>query len=171
MVENERDIVLSDDKIVSIDEIDTHAPQTSFGMTDFHLDTHYTPLFPFGHGLSYTTFDYRDIATDRDEIRLGDTLKVRATLVNTGDTPADEVAQLYVRDLAGSLTRPVRELKRYRRIRLEPGEETVVEFELHTDDLAFFGRDMQPVTEPGGFHAWIGGSSDTTLRTAFRIVE
>jgi beta-glucosidase len=80
------------------------------------------------------------------------------------------VVQLYVRDLVGNITRPVRELKGFRRVRLEPGETTTVEFELHTDDLIFFGRDMRPVVEPGEFHAWIGGSSDTNLRTQFRIV-
>jgi hypothetical protein len=83
---------------------------------------------------------------------------------------ADEVVQLYVRDLVGNVTRPVRELKGFRRIRLEPGETVTVEFDLHTDELAFHGRDMRLVAEPGEFHAWIGGSSDTGLRTTFRVV-
>jgi beta-glucosidase len=81
-----------------------------------------------------------------------------------------EVVQLYIRDLVGSVTRPVRELKGFRRVNLEPGQAVVVEFDLHTNDLAFYGRDMSVVTEPGLFHAWIGGSSTASLRTEFRLV-
>ena len=81
------------------------------------------------------------------------------------------MAQLYVRDLVGNVTRPVKELKGFKRLRLEPGETVRVDFELHTDDLAFYGRDMQLVTEPGSFHVWIGGSAETELRTEFRIVD
>jgi beta-glucosidase len=79
------------------------------------------------------------------------------------------VVQLYVRDLVGSVTRPVRELKGFRRVGLEPGETVTVSFVLRAEDLAFHGRDMRLVTEPGEFHAWIGGSSATELRTAFRF--
>jgi len=139
-------------------------------MTSFHLDAGYTPLFAFGHGLSYTQFDYRNIRMGADEVRLGDTVTISAELTNRGNIAADEVVQLYIRDLAGSVTRPVRELKGFRRLRLEPGQRVVVEFTLHADDLAFYGRDMRLITEPGDFHAWIGGSSETHLRTAFRIL-
>lgn len=156
--------------IVHIDDIDAFAPQTSIGMTAFHLDAGYTPLFAFGHGLSYARFEYRDIRTSAGEVRPGDALTISAELSNNGQFAADEVVQLYVRDLVGSVTRPVRELKDFRRIRLEPGETVTVDFELHTGDLAFYGRDMQMVTEPGEFHAWIGGSSEATLRTEFRVI-
>ncbi len=78
--------------------------------------------------------------------------------------------QLYVRDLVGNVTRPVRELKGFRRVRLEPGQQVVVDFELHTDDLAFHGRDMRLVVEPGEFQVWIGGSSEAGLRAEFRVV-
>jgi len=127
-------------------------------------------LFPFGHGLSYTPFEYRNIGVSAPEVRPGETLTISAELANCGDVAADEVAQLYVRDLAGSVTRPVRELKGFRRIRLQPGQVVTVEFRLHTTDLAFYGRDMQLAVEPGDFHAWIGGSSETRLRTEFRII-
>jgi len=160
----------SPETIVHIDEIDAHAPQLSLGMTAFHLDAGYTPLFAFGHGLSYATFNYEQIATSAAEIRLGESVVISAELTNTGAFTADEVAQLYVRDLVGNVTRPVRELKGFRRVRLDPGESTTVNFELHTDDLAFYGRNMQLMTEPGEFHAWIGGSSETELRTEFRII-
>ncbi len=158
------------DTIAHIDEIDTRAPQTSLGMSAFHLDTHFTPLFPFGHGLSYASFHYQDIRASAGEIALGDTVTISAELTNTGGVAADEVVQLYVRDLVASVTRPVKELKGFRRERIEPGQTITVDFQLHTDDLSFFGRDMQRVTEPGEFHVWIGGSSETQLRTEFRIV-
>jgi beta-glucosidase len=161
----------SPDTIVHIDDIDAHAPQLSLGMTAFHLDAGYTPLYAFGHGLSYTEFDYHDIRTSAAEIGLGDTVTVSAELTNNGNVAADEVAQLYVRDLVGDVTRPVRELKGFNRVRLEPGQTTTVDFQLHTDDLAFFGRNMRLITEPGEFHAWIGGSSETELRTEFRIID
>ncbi len=160
----------SPDTVVHIDDIDAHAPQLSLGMTAFHLDAGYTPLFPFGFGLSYTRFEYRDIEIGSDEIRLGESLLVSAELANVGDVAADEIVQLYVRDLVGSVTRPVRELKGFRRVRLEPGESARIEFTLHTDDLAFVGRDMQRSAEPGEFHVWIGGSSEADLQANFRIV-
>lgn len=161
----------SPEAIVHIDDIDAHAPQLSLGMTAFHLDAGYTPLYAFGYGLSYTTFDYKDIAVNAHEIRIGDTVTVSAQLSNTGKVTADEVVQLYVRDLVGNVTRPVKELKGFKRVRLAPGQSTMVNFELHTDDLAFFGRDMRLMTESGEFHAWIGGSSETELRTHFRIID
>ena len=158
------------ENITHIDEIDTRAAQTSLGMSAFHLDTHFTPLFAFGHGLSYASFHYHDIRASAAEITLGDTVTISAELTNRSTVAADEVVQLYVRDLVASITRPVKELKGFRRLRLEPGASVTVDFELHTDDLAFFGRDMKTTVEPGEFHAWIGGSSETQLRTQFRII-
>lgn len=156
--------------VVHIDEIGLQAPQTSLGMTAFHLDAGYQPLFPFGFGLSYGDFHYRDIRVSASEIRLGETVRISAELSNHGPMAAEEVVQLYIRDLVGSITRPVRELKGFRRVRLEPGQTVTVDFDLHTDELAFYGRSMQPGTEPGEFHAWIGGSSLAPLRTVFRVI-
>ncbi len=158
------------EEVVHIDDIDAQAPQTSLGMTAFHLDAGYTPLFPFGFGLSYAEFVYDDIRVSAAEVPVGGTITVSAKLTNRGDVAADEVAQLYVRDLVGNVTRPVRELKSFRRLRVDAGETATVSFELHTDDLAFYGRDNTLIVEPGDFHAWIGGSSDTGLRTEFRVV-
>ena len=154
-----------------IDEIDGRAPQTSLGMSAFHLDAGYRPLFPFGYGLSYGRFEYRDLELSSDCIELGGTIEFQATLANTGDRAAVEVAQLYVRDVVGNVTRPVKELKGFQRVKLEPGESRVVRFSLHTDDLAFYNRRMQLVTEPGKFHVWIGGDSDTELGAEFAIAE
>ncbi len=158
------------DRAVLIDDIDTRAAQTSLGNTSYHLDAGFTPLYPFGFGLSYTDFEYRDIEVSTTEVSAGASLTISAQLTNVGDVAADEVAQLYVRDLFANVTRPVRELKGFQRIRLEPGESRRVAFELHTDDLAFYGRDMQRVVEPGDFHVWIGGDSSTELRAGFRLV-
>jgi beta-glucosidase len=154
-----------------IDDIPVGARQTSVGNVSYHLDAGFTPLFPFGFGLSYTEFRYGNINTSSDEIVTGDTIIVSAELTNIGDVAADEVVQLYVRDLAGSITRPVRELKGFQRVRVEPGHTVKVHFELHTDDLAFYGRDMKLAAEPGEFHAWIGGSSEADLQASFRIVD
>jgi beta-glucosidase len=159
------------DTIVDIDDIDTRAPQTSFGMTAYYLDAGYKPLFEFGYGLSYTEFSYEKIRVSKDAIGLGDTVTVSAKLTNTGKMKGVEIAQLYIRDLVGNVTRPVRELKGFKRVHLDPGQTVTVDFQLHTDDLAFYGRNMQLMTEPGEFHAWIGGSSETDLRTEFRIVD
>lgn len=158
------------EQVIHIDDIDAHAPQTSLGMTSFHLDAGYTPLYVFGHGLSYTQFDYSNIELSTTELRLGDTLTVSARLSNGGAVEAEEVVQLYVRDLVGNVTRPVKELKAFARVRLRPGDSQIVRFELHTDDLAFFGRDMRLVTEPGGFRVWVGGSSAAELTAEFRIL-
>ena len=161
----------SPESVVLIDDIDPHAPQLSTGMTAYHLDAGYTPLFPFGHGLSYTYFDYRDIGVSSHEMDLDGSVTIGVTLENDGDRRATEVVQLYIRDLVGNVTRPVRELKGFRRITLDPGEIVRVEFTLDAGDLAFYGRNSELMTEPGEFHAWIGGSSATTLRTEFRIVD
>ncbi len=94
-----------------------------------------------------------------------------AELTNKGEREAEEVAQLYIRDLVGNVTRPVKELKGFQKLRLKPGESRRVAFEIHTDDLAFYDRKMQLITEPGEFHVWIGGSSDADLRSEFEIVD
>ena len=161
----------SDDGIVLIDDIDEYAPQTSFGMSAYHLDAGFRPLFPFGYGLSYAAFEYSDLEVSNDSVEAGGTLTVSATLRNAGERAATEVVQLYTRDLVGNVTRPVKELKGYQRVRLEPGASQRVEFELHTDALRFFGRDNTLMLESGDFHVWIGGSSTTDLRGAFRVVE
>jgi beta-glucosidase len=158
------------DEIVFIDDIEKQAPQTSFGMSAFHLDAGFTPLFAFGHGLSYAEFRYENIRVSTAEISVGDTLTVSADLTNHGEVAADEITQLYVRDLAGSVTRPVRELKGFKRVRLAPGETVSVVFSLDTDDLAFYGRENRLVVEPGDFHVWIGGSSETGLRSEFTVI-
>jgi len=155
--------------VVHIDDIPRDAEQLSAGGSSFHLDAGHSPLWPFGHGLSYTEFAYSNLRTSRAVVPMGESLTLEFEVANVGEREADEVTQLYVRDLVASVTRPVRELKGFRRVRLAPGETRTLSIELHTDDLAFHGRDMRRRTEPGRFHVWIGGSSEAQLRTEFEI--
>jgi len=159
------------DSWVHIDNIPVRVWQTSLGNESHYLDAGYTPLFPFGFGLSYTQFKYSNLKLSSKKIKLGDKITISATIKNAGDVEADEIVQLYIRDLVGDRTRPVKELKGFQRIRLQPGEEKSVAFEISTDDLSFYNQKMELVTEPGLFHVWIAGDSDSGLRGEFEVVE
>ena len=154
---------------VHMDDIAVGTTQTSTGMSSMHLDAGFAPLFPFGFGLSYSELRYRNIRSSADAIAMGETIRISAEVKNHGAFPSEEVVQLYTRDLAASVTRPVRELKGFKKIRLEPGQCERVSFDIHTDDLAFCNRNMKFAAEPGLFHAWIGGDSNAVLRTEFSI--
>jgi beta-glucosidase len=156
---------------VSMDDIPVRAPQTSLGNTSYHLDAGFMPLFPFGFGLSYTEFSYSNLELESSELPIGNAMTVSVDVTNSGDVAAAEVAQLYVRDLVGTVTRPVRELKGFKRVHVDPGQTVRVNFELNTEDLAFYGRDNTLVTEPGEFHIWVGGSSAAGLGSAFSLVN
>jgi beta-glucosidase len=159
----------TDEQVTLIDDIDPRAPQLSVGNVSYHLDAGASPQFPFGFGLSYTSFGYDDIVLNCDEIGLDDTLEVSASVTNTGHRTGTEIVQLYVRDLVGSLTRPVRELKGFRRVTLQPGESQRVSFRLDAASLAFYTRDGTVAAEPGEFHVWIGGSAEAELQAGFRL--
>jgi beta-glucosidase len=156
---------------VHMDDIPVHSPQTSLGMAATHLDTHFSPLFPFGFGLSYTQFSYQNLELSHKTLKLGETLAVRVLLTNIGDTDGEEIAQLYIRDLVGSVTRPVKELKDFKRVKLAAGNSEWVTFELSTDKLAFYNRNMQLKTEAGQFHLWLGACSQTGLKDEFEIID
>ncbi len=157
--------------VVHIDDIPVGAGQTSLGMSSFHLDDGYQPLYPFGHGLSYTRFDYGPLTVSAPEFAAGETLAVECELSNAGARDGVEVVQLYIRDRAGSLTRPVRELKAFRRVALKAGESTSVRFELSEADLAFSRRDKSFGAEPGLFDVWVGGDSTTQNGAQFRLTS
>ncbi len=140
------------------------------GRGDDYVDLTGMPLFPFGFGLSYTTFEYSGLAIEPAEIDTSGTVQVRCTVENTGELPGDEVVQLYVRDVLASVARPILELKGFRRIRLNPGESAKVEFTLEPNDLKMLDRDMKWVVEPGVFRVLIGSSSkDIRLRGEFTV--
>lgn len=135
-----------------------------------YVDMPTTPLFPFGHGLSYTTFGYRDLSVGPASVKADEVIRVSLQVVNEGDRRGDEVVQLYLHDLVASLSRPVKQLAGFLRLTLEPGEAKRVEFEVPVSLLAFFDRDMRLVVEPGTVEVLVGGSSaDVRLRGSFEI--
>ncbi|MBN1640633.1 MAG: glycoside hydrolase family 3 C-terminal domain-containing protein [Anaerolineae bacterium] len=135
-----------------------------------YIDESNRPLYPFGYGLSYTTFEYTDLVVETPEVARADTLVVRATVTNTGDRAGDQVVQLYVRDLVGSVTRPVRELKAFQRVSLGPGEGAEVRFCVPVDQLGFHGRDCAYQVEPGLFEVWVAPHAEGGLKGTFRVV-
>lgn len=145
------------------------AGQTSNGCTSYYLDSGYGPLFPFGYGLSYTTFEYSDLSLDSREYATTDTIKVKVTLKNSGEYAGTEVAQLYVRDLVGSIARPVKELKGFQRVTLKAGESTVVEFSLPVADLAFWNINNEYAVEPGDFQLWVATDSASGEPVGFTV--
>jgi beta-glucosidase len=153
-----------------MDDIPVGAFQLSIGNTSHYLDEGYEPLFPFGFGLSYSEFSYSDIRVDREQLSPGEKVTISAQVSNTGAFDAEEVVQLYVRDLFADRTRPVRELKGFKREFLKQGETRRIRFDLSTDDLAFHNTDMEYVTEPGQFQVWIGGDSNAELTTYFELL-
>lgn len=157
--------------LTMIDDIPRRARQSSLGDASRYLDIGYLPLYPFGYGLSYTEFSYSRLRLSSPGIRRHETLSVSVDLTNTGEVEAEEVVQLYVRDLAASLTRPVRELKGFQRVRLKAGETATVEFRLPGEALGFHNSRMEYVVEPGRFHLWVGGSSHAGLMSPFSIYE
>jgi beta-glucosidase len=146
-------------------------PKEEDKYTSKYLDVPWTPLYPFGHGLSYTTFTYGAPQLSRTRMRARDTLVVRVEVANTGRRAGDEVVQLYLRDDVGSLTRPVKMLRGFRRISLAAGQRTTVSFTLRSGDLAFFNADMRRVVEPGTFTVFVGGSSETVREARFEVTD
>jgi len=124
-----------------------------------YTDEENTALYPFGHGLSYTTFAYSDVRLSTEEITIGDVLRVEVTVTNTGPQTGAEVVQLYIRDLVGSVTRPVMELKGFTKIELAPQEKKSVSFTLTADDLAFYTARKRWEAEPGEFAVFVGTNS------------
>jgi len=158
------------EKICLMDNIPVGANQTSLGNTSYHLDAGDTPLFPFGYGLSYTTFEYSDVKVSKNELSAKQTLTVTCDITNSGKYDASEIAQFYIRDLVGSLARPVRELKGFKKIKLRAGETKTVNFTLNVDQLAFWNADMVKRAEPGEFQVWISTDSQSGKPVTFRYI-
>jgi len=134
-----------------------------------YIDVANSPLFPFGYGLSYTHFRYSHLRVNRAKLPADGTLEVTVTLENRGDYDGEETAQLYTRQLFGSVTRPVRELKGFQQVFLKKGEQRDLTFTVKATDLAFWRADMTYGTEPGSFEVFVGGNSDANLSEVFEL--
>ncbi len=137
--------------------------------TSKYLDIPNTPLYPFGYGLSYTKFNITNLRLDKNQIKPTENIKVSVDVENTGQRDGAEVVQLYIRDVAASISRPVRELKGFERISLRKGEKRTVEFTLTPKDLSFIGSDLKPMLEDGDFKVYVGNSSDASLEETFTV--
>lgn len=136
-----------------------------------YIDLSLYPKYAFGHGLSYTSFSYGDIQLNKTSIKSTDKLTAKITLTNAGNYDGEETVQLYIRDLFGSVVRPVKELKGFQKVFLKKGESKEVTFTLTVDDLRFYNDKLQYIYEPGDFKLFIGGSSDKTKEVAFTLVR
>lgn len=146
-------------------------PVNPTGFTSKYLDVDYTPEYVFGYGLSYTTFSYSNLRLSSREIHMNDNLVITADITNTGSMEADEIVQLYIRDLVATNTRPVRELKGFKRITIQPGATQTVTFVLNKNDLAFYHPESGFIAEPGDFTVWIGPNSNEGLFNRFTLID
>jgi len=144
-------------------------PDINNKYTSKYLDVAWTPLFPFGYGLSYTQFGITNLQLSAQRIRANGKLTVSVQVENTGKRAGDEVVQLYIRDVAASMTRPVKELKGFQRVTLKPGEKRRIEFLLSGEQLGFWNREMRFVVEPGEFKVMVGTNSVDLIETKFEV--
>jgi len=138
--------------------------------TSSFIDVPNRPLYPFGHGLSYTTFEYSDHKIDKTQMKVGEKITASVKVKNVGKYKAKETVQLYIRDLVGSVVRPIKELKGFEKIELNAGEERVVSFEINEESLAFVGADMQRKAEKGKFQVFIAPSSNCKPFAEFELI-
>ena len=136
-----------------------------------YIDVQNQPLYPFGYGLSYTTFSYSDLKLDKQKLSSGGTLNISVKLTNTGKSDGAEVAQLYIRDMVGSITRPLKELKGFHKVFLKAGESRILNFSITASDLAFYNANLQYKAEPGDFKVFIGTNSDDCLEANFELTK
>ena len=135
-----------------------------------YIDLPNSPRYVFGYGLSYTSFQYGSVQLSTNTLLKGQSIQARVTVTNTGKYAGDEVVQLYLQDVVGSIVRPVRELKAFEKVRLNPGESREVIFTLDPAALSFFNDKLELVAEPGLFHIYIGGNSQATQKASFTLL-
>lgn len=158
-----------EETFIPIDSIPVGIWQTSLDNTSQYRDIGFKPQFPFGYGLSYTQFEYSNIRLSDQVMQRNGKLKVFADVTNTGSRTGTETVQLYIRDLVGDVIRPVKELKGFLRVTLNPGQRETVAFILSPDDLAFYNHEMELISEPGFFRVWIGKNAEEGLETTFEL--
>ncbi len=155
-------------------QLNTGRPYNGEAFSKFksnYLDIPNEPLYPFGYGLSYTNYNYSEIKLSNILLNPGQTLTASVTVTNTGKVEGVEIVQLYIRDVVGSISRPMKELKGFQKIALKAGESKMVEFKINTDDLRFYNSNLQQVVEPGDFKLFIGGNSRDVKETNFKFAE
>jgi len=157
------------EEFVAMYDIPVGAWQSSLGNDSHYLDIGYTPHFPFGYGLGYTTFNYEAISVSKDTINFDETLTIKAQVTNTGQRAGKEVVQLYIRDLVGSITRPVKELKGFQHVALNPGESKEVEFSLSSKDLIFTNNESVRAAEAGDFDVWVAPHAASGIKASFYL--
>ena len=136
-----------------------------------YIDERNEPLFPFGYGLNYTTFLYTNLKLTSDKMSANGKVIASVDITNTGNFNGKEVVQLYIRDVVGSVTRPIKELKGFQKIYLNKGETKTVRFEISVDDLKFYNADLEFVAEPGMFDVFIGTNSDSHEKVSFELIK
>ena len=144
-------------------------PEPNNKYSSKYLDVPFTPLYPFGYGLSYTQFQFSNLQLSAPRIPVSGHLNVSVEVANTGRRAGDEVVQLYIHDVAASVTRPVRELKGFQRITLQPGERRRVSFTLGPAELGFYNRELRFAVEPGAFQVFVGPNSVEGLEGSFEV--
>lgn len=149
----------------------TGRPMSDQKYTSKYLDISNEPLYPFGYGLSYTSFSYSNLKLGKPVYKMDENIDVTVTVTNSGKVAGEEVVQLYIRDLVGSVTRPVKELKGFKKIQLEAGKSQQVKFTLTKSDLAFYTRNMDFKAEPGDFKVFVGTNSRDVLEADFKLTE
>jgi beta-glucosidase len=136
-----------------------------------YLDVSNDPVYPFGYGLSYTTFSYSDVQLSKNQMHSSDKITATVTVTNTGAREGKETVQLYIRDMVGSVTRPVKELKGFQKISLKAGESKTVSFTIGIDELKFYNSDLKWVAEPGDFKVMIGTNSADVKEAVFTLLK
>ena len=136
-----------------------------------YLDVRNEPLYPFGYGLSYTTFKYSPIKLSKNNLNSTDTITVSVDVSNTGNYDGKEVVQLYIRDLIGTVTRPVKELKGFQKIFIKKGETVTVDFKISIEDLKFYNYDLDYIAEDGDFEIFVGTDSNTTRKAVITLTQ
>lgn len=154
---------------VHINNIPIEAWQSSLGNNSHYLDAGFTPHFPFGYGLGYTSFKYENIQISKDTINSNEELTIKATITNTGSKEGHETVQLYIQDVIGSITRPVKELKGFEHIYLKNGEQKEVSFSISPNDLKFHNNEIIYDFEEGDFNVWVGPNSASGLKSKFYL--
>jgi len=154
-------------------QLNTGRPQEQQGTmwTSGYLDSPVTPAYPFGFGLSYTSFSYSDVSLNKQQLKFGETLEVSVTVTNTGDVAGEEVVQLYIHDIAADIARPVKELKGFEKVKLAKGERRTVTLKLTDKDLAYWNNTPEFKADPGRFEVFVGGNSRDVKSAAFELVR